>query len=77
MEAHFCLENEQSPKIGEVEAHFFFESGPGPRPGSGGSGDAKIAHALRASHSGGFPWVEQTRHVVIFLMLFNSKRSTA
>ena len=81
IEAHYSvLENEQfSTKICEVEAHFFFEIGPrpgsgsGPRPGSGGSGDAKIAHALRASLSGGSPWIEQTRHVIhVFRLQYSS-----
>ena len=31
--------------------------------------EAAIAHALRASHSGGSPWVEQTRHVIYFHLL--------
>ena len=40
-------------KIAEIEAHSSFENG---------KRALVLAHALRASHSSGSPWVEQTRY---------------
>ena len=42
-----------STEIVEIEAHSSFESG---------KRALVLAHALRASHSGGSPWVEHTRN---------------
>ena len=39
----------------EIKAHSSFENG---------KRALALAHALRASQSGGSPWVEQTRHVL-------------
>ena len=56
IEAHSSFQNlPSSTKICEIEAHSVFENR---------KRALALAHALRASHSGGSPWVEQTRHFV-------------
>ena len=55
-------------KIGEIDVHSSFENG---------KRALALAHALRASHSGGSPWVEQTRRVIHVYHVFETSTSTS
>ena len=50
-------------KTGDIEAPSYFENG---------KRTLALAHALRASHSGGSTWVEQTRQFV-FIKMFGAR----